>query len=256
MEKVLLIGKTGTELKQLSEYLQNFFRTMSCTETTQNAGVMLRVAEPNIVVTLLNGVYDVDMSIFEMICQEYPNMPVLTVGGTGEFTNFSSYYKSSTFENLLPPLTHEDVLLAICRRLNLPVPEHQVSNGRLSDDRPLILVVDDDAMTLRSIKSMLDEEYRVNIANSGMKAMTSIGKEKPNLILLDYEMPVCDGKQTLEMIRADDDMTDIPVIFLTGVSDRAHVEAVLKLKPAGYLLKPAVRETLIDSIEKVLRNKG
>ena len=65
-------------------------------------------------------------------------------------------------------------------------------------------------------------------------------------------MPICDGRQTLEMIRADEEMGDIPVIFLTGVSDREHVEAVLRLKPSGYLLKPPVRKTLIEAIEKEL----
>ena len=64
--------------------------------------------------------------------------------------------------------------------------------------------------------------------------MTAIGKKRPDLILLDYEMPVCDGRQTLEMIRADEELKDIPVIFLTGVNDREHIESVLSLKPAGY----------------------
>ena len=54
------------------------------------------------------------------------------------------------------------------------------------------------------------------------------------------------------MIRADEDLTQIPVIFLTGVNDREHIEAVLKLKPAGYLLKPAVAEKLIAAIEKAV----
>lgn len=83
--------------------------------------------------------------------------------------------------------------------------------------------------------------------------MTSIGKKRPDLILLDYEMPVCDGKMTLEMIRADEDLTSIPVVFLTAVNDRANIEAVLKLKPAGYFLKPPVKGRLLAEIEKILR---
>lgn len=81
---------------------------------------------------------------------------------------------------------------------------------------------------------MLEEDYEVAVAISGAQAMTSIGKKRPDLILLDYEMPVCDGKMTLEMIRADEDMKDIPVIFLTAVNDKANIEVVLKLKPVGY----------------------
>ena len=65
-------------------------------------------------------------------------------------------------------------------------------------------------------------------------------------------MPVCDGKQTLEMIRADDELAEIPVIFLTSVNDREHIEAVLSLKPAGYLLKPPVKERLVEAIDNSL----
>ena len=54
------------------------------------------------------------------------------------------------------------------------------------------------------------------------------------------------------MIRADDEFKDIPVIFLTGVSDRAHIEAVLTLKPAGYMLKPAIKEKLLEIIDKTI----
>ena len=82
--------------------------------------------------------------------------------------------------------------------------------------------------------------------------MTSIGKKRPDLILLDYEMPVCDGKMTLEMIRAEEDLKNIPVVFLTAVNDRANIEAVLKLKPAGYFLKPPVKDKLLAEIGKIL----
>lgn len=102
------------------------------------------------------------------------------------------------------------------------------------------------------MKAMLEEDYEVAGAISGVQATTFIRKKRPDLILLDYEMPVCDGKMTLEMIRADEDMKDIPVIFLTAVNDKANIEAVLKLKPAGYFLKPVVKDRLFAEIEKVL----
>ena len=65
-------------------------------------------------------------------------------------------------------------------------------------------------------------------------------------------MPVCDGKMTLEMIRADDDMKSIPVVFLTAINDRANIEAVLKLKPAGYFLKPPIKDRLLAEIDRIL----
>ena len=75
-----------------------------------------------------------------------------------------------------------------------------------------------------------------------------MAKKRPDVILLDYEMPVCDGKQTLEMIRSDEDTKDIPVIFLTGLGDMEHIKSVLALKPAAYILKPANKDSLMEKI--------
>ena len=112
--------------------------------------------------------------------------------------------------------------------------------------------MDDNGTMLRTMKAMLSDRYEVAVAVSGAQAMTSIGKQRPDLILLDYEMPVCDGRMTLEMIRADEEMRDIPVMFLTAVNDRENIEAVLRLKPAGYFLKPPVKDKLTAEIDRVL----
>ena len=65
-------------------------------------------------------------------------------------------------------------------------------------------------------------------------------------------MPVVDGRTTLKMLKDKEDMRDIPVVFLTGVSEKEHIEAVLELKPQGYVLKPAEPEKLIAVIQKIL----
>ena len=90
------------------------------------------------------------------------------------------------------------------------------------------------------------------MATSGVKAISLICKKLPDIIFLDYDMPMCDGKMTLEMIRDVEEAKDIPVVFLTGVSDKAHIEAVLALKPAGYMLKPANADKIFDTIERIL----
>ena len=73
-------------------------------------------------------------------------------------------------------------------------------------------------------------------------------ENSPDLILLDYEMPICSGPQFLEMIRAEEKTANIPVIFLTSKDDAAAVKEVLALKPAGYLLKTSPPKVIIDSI--------
>ncbi len=112
-----------------------------------------------------------------------------------------------------------------------------------------ILVVDDSGTMLTTIKSWLEDKYRITPVNSAMNAINFLSKEKPDLILLDYEMPVCSGPRLLEMIRSDVDCSDIPVIFLTGKDDAASVKSVLALKPAGYLLKSLPREKIVEEVD-------
>ncbi len=145
---------------------------------------------------------------------------------------------------------------AVCRRLGMDgkAVEEEAAAERTEDaGKKRILVVDDNGTMLRTMKAMLEDRYEIAVAISAAQAMTSIGKQRPDLILLDYEMPVCDGRMTLEMIRADEEMKDIPVIFLTAVNDRDNIEAVLKLKPAGYFLKPPVKDKLVAEIDRVLK---
>ena len=103
--------------------------------------------------------------------------------------------------------------------------------------KPKVLVVDDSLTIRHSMKKLLEEDYEVSLVDSGVSAIRTITLNRPDLILLDYEMPVCDGKQTMEMLRSDPSFADIPVIFLTGRGDPEVVRALLSLKPAGYLLK-------------------
>ena len=102
---------------------------------------------------------------------------------------------------------------------------------------------------LSTIKGWLDEKYRVTPVNSALNAISFLSKERPDLILLDYEMPACSGPQFLEMLRNDPNCSNIPVIFLTGRDDANSVRSVLSLKPAGYLLKSLPKEKIVSEID-------
>ncbi|MCR4998543.1 MAG: response regulator [Lachnospiraceae bacterium] len=114
--------------------------------------------------------------------------------------------------------------------------------------RKRILLVDDDAAYLTMAKSWLEEDYRVVVVNSGMQAITYLANNVPDLILLDYEMPVTTGPQVLEMIRSEIGTSGIPVFFLTAKGDKESVMKVVSLKPNGYLLKTMKKEELLKTI--------
>ncbi len=118
-----------------------------------------------------------------------------------------------------------------------------------------ILVVDD-SMTIREgMKQLLSEDYEVSSAESGVAAIRTITLNRPDLILLDYEMPVCDGRQTLEMLRSEKAFEDIPVIFLTGRREPESMIKVMPLKPAGYLLKNSKPADIKKEIDNFFEKK-
>ena len=115
--------------------------------------------------------------------------------------------------------------------------------------KPKVLVVDDSLTIRQGIKELLNEDYEVVLVKSALSAIRSITLDKPDLVLLDYEMPICDGRRVLEMLRSEEEFADIPVIFLTSKTDQESVRKVIALKPEGYLskyLKPADIKQKID----------
>lgn len=123
-----------------------------------------------------------------------------------------------------------------------------------------ILIVDDSPTFLRTASEWLQDKYNVSICPSAMAALCMIETNRPDLILLDYEMPVCSGGKFLEMLHSEHATEDIPVIFLTSRQDAETVKAVVSLKPQGYLLKNQPKQAILDSISdffnKDFFNKG
>lgn len=113
-----------------------------------------------------------------------------------------------------------------------------------------ILIVDDAPQYLAMVREWLKGKYKVSMANSGLQAIKWLGKNKVDLILLDYEMPVTSGPQVLEMLRSDEETKSIPVMFLTGKGDKESVMSVVALKPEGYFLKSIKREDLLEKLEE------
>lgn len=250
MKTIVLIGKTDAAVEPLSASLRQYFRVQLATGDVGSMFAMVKVAQPDLVVIALDGFLHGDRSLLTELQRGFHQMPVILLGTPQQQLPFGSFCIGGQFEALPSPIAEEALLNAVCGRLGLGA--EALRQEAAAGEKKSVLVVDDNAATLRSLKAMLEGRYNVTLANSGMKALTSIGRSRPDVILLDYEMPVCDGRQTLQMIRADEELSDIPVIFLTSVNDKEHIQAVIQLLPAGYLLKPAVPERLIEAIEKAL----
>jgi len=123
---------------------------------------------------------------------------------------------------------------------------------RAKNEKKHILVIDDDPLMLKMIKEHLHEIYNVATAINGKIAMKFLSNRTTDLILLDYEMPVENGPAVLEKLHANEATRNIPVVFLTGITEKEKIQKALVLKPQGYLLKPIDHEKLMETIEKLV----
>lgn len=160
-----------------------------------------------------------------------PQFSLLFDTGKGYFAYCMTMGDTLHNENVGISIT-ENAMAQVEKYLN-----HNQAEKMATSQKKKILVVDDSSFMLEILQQLLGEDYAVVTATSGLSAFRSITLDRPDLVLLDYEMPVCKGSQILEMIRSEKDFADIPVIFLTSKVDRESVKKVVELKPQGYLSK-------------------
>ena len=119
-------------------------------------------------------------------------------------------------------------MIVKCFNIDTLISEFFKKNS-MDEFKKSILVCDDDPNYLGLVREWLKDTYKVSVVTSGLQAIKWLGKNKADLILLDHEMPVTTGPQVLEMLRADEETRSIPVMFLTGKSDKESVLAVVLL---------------------------
>ncbi|MBP3742592.1 MAG: response regulator [Treponema sp.] len=105
------------------------------------------------------------------------------------------------------------------------------------EEKKKLLVVDDDPLMVRTIRGWLAEEYNVSVVTSGKTALAFLKKFTPDLILLDYEMPVMSGPEFYKIAKEDQALAAIPIMFLTGKEDQKGLDEINSLKPEGCILK-------------------
>lgn len=254
MKNIVFIGKSNYISEDIVSELQRYYIVkkydFNGTDAETISEEINNISPILVIISMIGLDIHVGDELFTSIKHNNSSVHVLTVGSEYECGPYMEYYKSPQFVNLTRPVSKETVVNTCAEIIESISPDHD--NGLSGGDRKHILIVDDNAMMLRNLKNLLQDQYSVAVAASGAQAFTQIGRKKPDIILLDYEMPIMNGEMVLEMILQDEETKGIPVVFLTGVSDKEVVNSIIQLKPAGYILKPPSRERLLETIDKVL----
>ena len=116
-----------------------------------------------------------------------------------------------------------------------------------------ILVADDEADILKAVSFRLSKAgYEVITAEDGDSALEMAKSHKPDLILLDIRMPVKDGFEVCKEIKSDENLKNIPVIFLTASSGTKIEDSVEDHKADGFVLKPFDAAVLIEKVKSLI----
>ena len=126
-----------------------------------------------------------------------------------------------------------------------------------SQDLALVLVVDDTPTNLSLMSKLLASLYRVKVASSGARALKIASSDTPpDLILLDIMMPEMDGYEVCQRLKADPATRDIPVIFLTALTDPVDEQRGLEMGAVDYITKPISPPIVLTRIKNYLMLKA
>lgn len=274
--KVLLTGNNKTIINEFFTYLDFEFECISTSDRYDDIMSHMKYVQPDVFVYCLYQERSDDLKRFVNIERQISDrdIPLVIIGDSDDCDEFIKIAPLLEPLVLQKPIATKDIATAITNLLqtrkrhrnpNSVYEEETLQNAKnmLSEAKDIkvkteedrkkhILIVDDDSRVLRLLQSYLTGRYELATAINGKVALKFLEKKETDLVLLDYEMPTENGPAVLEKIRANEKTKNLPVVFLTGVTEKNKIKEVLALKPQGYLLKPVDMEKLSSTIKGIL----
>lgn len=257
--RALLIGKNTPIIDIFFNFLWEQYELYTCSTRFEDLKRHIEILNPDVLIYCLYNEYKEEMSTVNRVL-------IRTSGQKAEFVIIGSEEDCNTYIAqsertpdlvLKKPLTTEMINRQLTDHMEaIERAEERAERIKASEEekvrRKHILAIDDDPMMLKLIKEHLHHKYDVSIAKGGLMAYKFLEKHDTDLILLDYEMPIEDGAEVFKNIRQMKGKEEIPIVFLTGLSEKEKIVNVIKLKPQGYLLKPIDRGSLLDKIDSLI----
>lgn len=233
----MLVGTKEALISQFESVMENEYDVHTCDYSVPVIKRYLKMIQPKIAVCFKPVTSGIDT--LAEIEQEFPNVDFIAVLES-EDTSFV-YALNHRVKIARKPMK--------VKTLKKLLDEYFDTE---KEEKKSILAVDDSGMELRNLRSILKDRYDLTFATSGNEALGLLEEKRFDLILLDYEMPMMSGSEFFKKVQKNDKMKDIPVVFLTGVSEKDRIMKVAVEHPAGYLLKPINSDLLLSTIKNIL----
>jgi len=121
--------------------------------------------------------------------------------------------------------------------------------------RNFLLCVDDEPLNQQILVDFLEDEYELKMVDNGQACLEAVREAKPDLILLDINMPVMSGIEVCQILKADESTRDIPIIMVTALATKEERAAGLAANCDAYVTKPFDFDLLLTTIRTALNSK-
>lgn len=251
--KVLLTGRYNALMEVFFTHMQEHFECYTCSPRTEDIFNHLKLFTPDALIYGLNKEPQENITAI-LACKnrlQELGVPLIIIGSYEECGTFNINSQNAANFTVTRPFTATSLTEKITDYLKKLQHDKDVQEEPQEEVvKKRVLVVDDDPLMLKLIKEHLHDEYEVGTALNGKVAMKFLEKKTVDLILLDYEMPDENGPAVLQKIHDNEATKDIPVLFLTGVTEKKKIQQALVQKPQGYILKPIDKDKLMKAISK------
>ena len=282
MKRILFVADFNDTAHCIQEVMLSQYQVQLCSmKNAEDVSHMIRMFRPDMVVVFISCYQNISSKLFYILTIVHAAIPIITIGKKEDTMQYEMLYSKTQYTHLYRPIKNRDIMKFIADRLHITEDENaehkdisdisnyienedkiknktdiwddaELDNEADADKRKHILFVDNDDEIYNNMKSIIGDRYRVSVAGTELQAMRMLEKDRPDMMFLSYEMPLCEGRIMLEMIRSDEELRKLPVVFLTKIAEKRNIASIIRLKPAGCILKPLDKEMVTRIIDKCL----
>lgn len=285
MKRILFVADFNDTAHCIQEAMLSRYQVQLCSmKNAEDVSHMIRMFRPDMVVVFISCYQNISSKLFYILTIVHAAIPIITIGKKEDTMQYEMLYSKTQYTHLYRPIKNRDIMKCIADRLHITEDENaehkdisdisnyienedkiknktdtwddaELDNEADVDKRKHILLVDNDDEIYNDMKSIIGDRYRVSAAGTELQAMRMLEKDRPDMMFLSYEMSLCEGRIMLEMIRNDEELRKLPVVFLTKIAEKRNIASIIRLKPAGCILKPLDKEMVTRIIEKCMDAK-
>jgi CheY-like chemotaxis protein len=257
MSRILIATDVASDAHVVQQLLQVEYANVAISTDPARFCADFEQHRPQVLILAFKTIEDAE-AYYLAVCAHTTRHRTLLLCGKGELHRAYELCRSDCFDDyvLFWPLVHDAPRLPMAVHLALRALNHSSGEDlrpRAKRARPQLLVVDDDTFMRDLLARVLGAaNYEVECVGDAAAALSFLRTRRPDLILMDVALPDIDGIALTRRLKASETQAPIPVIMLTGQSEKQVIVDSLGAGAADFIVKPFDRETLLKKVARYL----